>query len=184
MNDNRYRRSRTLGGLATGVFIIILAVALYFSEQFGWNLLVPILFAGAAIVALFVAVSSGNPKAFYGGLHSFTWLLSLGILFSPWVSFWPWILIPVGVSCILGALYTPITTWYDRSGLVANPPPQVRSWPYPSDEQGYQGLPTPPVPGTYQEGGQPYAYPTQPEQQNDQPQAQPSQQEEVLLDQH
>ena len=182
MNDNRYRRSRTRGGLATGVFIIILAVALYFSEQFGWNLLVPILFAGAAIVALFVAASSGNSKVFYGGLHSFTWLLSLGILFSPWVSFWPWILIPVGVSCILGAFYTPITEWYDRSGFVANPPPQERTRPYPSDEQGYQRPPTPSVPGTYQEGGQPYASPTQ--QQNDQPQTQPSQQEEVLLHQH
>lgn len=183
MNDNRYRRSRTRGGLATGVFIIILAVALYFSEQFGWNLLVPILFAGAAIVALFVAASSGNSKVFYGGLHSFNWLLSLGILFSPWVSFWPWILIPVGISCILGAFYNPITEWYDRSGLVANAPPQERTRPYPSDEQGYQPPPTPPVPGTYQEGGQPYAYPTQ-QQQNDQPQAQPAQQEEALLHQH
>ncbi len=182
MNDNRYRRSRTRGGLATGVFIIILAVALYFSEQFGWNVLVPILFAGAAIVALFVAASSGNSNVFYGGLHSFTWLLSLGILFSPWVSFWPWILVPVGVSFILGAFYNPITTWYDRSGFAANPPPQERSQPYPSDQQGDQRPPTtPPVPGTYQEGGQPYAYPTQPEQQSDQPQAQPPQQEETLL---
>ena len=183
MNDNRYRRSRTQGGLATGVFIIILAVALYFSEQFGWNLLVPMLFAGAAIVALFVAASSGNPKVFYSGLHSSTWLLSLGILFSPWVSFWPWILIPVGVSCILGAFYTQITTWYDRSGFVANPPTQERSQPYPSDEQVYQRPPTPPVPGMYQEDGQPNAYPTQ-QQQSDQPQAQHPRQEEVLLPQH
>jgi hypothetical protein len=182
-DDRRYRRYRTLSGLATGIFIISLAVAFYFSEQFGWRLFVPILFAGGAFVALFVAASSRNPKVLYGGLQSFTWLLSLGILFSPWVSFWPWILIPVGVSIMLGALYTPIVTGLYRSGFVANPPPQERSQPYPSNQQGYQRPPTPPMPGTYQEGGQPYAYPTQPEQQNDQPQAQPPQQEETLLHQ-
>lgn len=156
-DDRRYRRYRTLSGIATGIFVICLAVAFYFSEQFGWHLFVPILFAGAAFVALFVAASSRNAKVLYSGLQSFTWLLSLGILLSPWVSFWPWILIPVGVSIMLGALYTPIVTGLYRSGFVANPPPQER----------YQS----------------YAYPTQPQQQDDQPQAQPPQHEETLLHQ-
>lgn len=158
-DDRRYRRYRTLSGLATGIFIISLAFAFYLSERFGWQLFVPILFAGGAFVSLFVAASSGNPRVIYGGLHSFTWLLSLGILFSPWVSFWPWILIPVGVSVILGALYTPIVTWLYRSGLVTNPPP----------------------PRYYQQPYPPYQDPPEPKQQDNQPPAESPQPEETPL---
>lgn len=160
-DDRRYRHYRILRGLATGLFFISLAFAFYFSEQFGWHLFVPILFAGWAFVSLFVAASSGNPRVLYGGLHSFTWLLSLGILSSPWVSFWPWILIPVGVSCILGALYTPITTGLYRSGFVSYaPPPQYYQQPYP-----------------------PYQDPPQPKQQDNQSSAESPQPEETPVQQ-
>ena len=92
-DDRRYQRYRnSMRGLATGIFIIGLAFAFYFSEQFGWHLFVPILFAGWAFVSLFVAASSGSPKSFYSGLHSFTWLMGLALCF--WIGFWPWILFP------------------------------------------------------------------------------------------
>ena len=169
---NRYRNP--MRGLAVGIFIIGLAFAFYFSNTFGGNLFLPILFAGLAFVSLFSAVSSGDPRGIYGGLYPFVWLLGLDLCFL--IGFWPWILLPVGVSIILGALYTPITTGLSGSGFMANQPPpqqyQQPQQPYQSYEQGYQ----PPPPGTYQEGGQRYQYP-QPKQQYDQPQEKTSQQE-------
>ena len=44
-------------------------------------------------------------------------------------------------------------------------------------QQGYQG--SPPVPETYQEGGQSNQYPPQPKQQYDMPEANATQQEEI-----
>jgi hypothetical protein len=185
MNDDRYYRRRRyrnpLAGLATGIFIIVLAFAFYFSDAFRGHWFLPILFAGLAFISLIGAASSGNPRGLYGGLHSFTWLMGLALCFL--IGFWPWILIPVGVSIILGALYVPITTGLYSTGFMANqpPPPQYQQpqQPYqqypPSYQQGYQ--PPPQAPGTYQEGGQQYQYPPQPKQQYDQPQAQPPQEE-------
>jgi hypothetical protein len=181
-DNRRYQQYRNpLRGLATGIFIIGLAFAFYFSNQFGWHVFLPILFAGWAFVSLFIAASSGNPRGLYSGLHSFTWLMGLALCFL--IGFWPWILLPVGVSIMLGALYYPITAGFDRSGFVANQPPPPYFQPYPSDQGRYQTSPTPQAPGTYQEGGKPYAFPTQPIQQDDQPQAQPSQREETPLHQ-
>lgn len=171
---NRYRNP--MRGLATGIFFIGLAFAIYFSSAFGWSFLA-IFFAGLAICSLIGAASSGNPRALYGGLHSFTWLMGLALCF--WIGFWPWILIPVGVSMILGALYNPITTGIYGAGFMANQPAprqyQQSSQPYQSYDQGYQ----PPPPGTYQEGGQQYQYPPQPKQQYDLPQEMPPQQQEI-----
>lgn len=183
-DERRYYRYRnSLRGLATGMFIIGLAFAFYFSSQLGGDVFLPILFAGWAFVSLFLAVSFGHPKGIYGGLHSFTWLMGLALCF--WIGFWPWILLPIGVSIMLGALYNPITTGVDRSGFVANPPPQeYYQQPYqsyPSEPQGYRPSPTPQVPGTYQEGGQMYQYPSQPGRQDNQPPAQPPQHEEMPL---
>lgn len=172
---NRYRNP--MRGLAMGIFFIGLAFAFYFSGQFGGDWFLPILFAGLAFVSLIGAASSGNPRGLYGGLHSFTWLMGLALCF--WIGFWPWILIPIGVSMILGALYNPITTGIYSAGFVANQPPpqqyQQPQQPYQSYDQGYQ----PPTPGTYQEGGQQYQYPPQPKQQYDLPQEMPSQQQEI-----
>jgi hypothetical protein len=181
--DRYYRRQmrrryrNPLGGLAVGIFIIGLAFAFYFSNTFGGNLFLPILFAGLAFVSLFASASSGDPKGLYGGLQGFTWLMGLALCFL--IGFWPWILLPVGVTIILAALYSPITTGINNSGFMAvpptnQPPPQQYQQPY---QQGYQ--PPPQAPGTYQEGGQQYQYPPQPKQEHYQPQEQPSQQQEM-----
>jgi hypothetical protein len=173
---NRYRNP--MRGLAGGILIIGLAFAFFFSTTVGWNFLA-ILFTVLAFVSLISAASSGNPRAFYGGLYPFVWLLGLALCFL--IGFWPWILLPVGACMILGALYNPITTGLSSSGYMANQPPtpqyQQQNQPYQPYQQGYQ--PPPPAPGAYQEGGQQYQYPPQPKQQYDQPQAEPPQQQEI-----
>ena len=124
MYDDRYYRHRyrnSLGGLAVGIFIIGLAFAFYFSGTFGGHWFLPILFAGLAFVSLFGSASSGNPRGIYSGLYGFTWLMGLALCFL--IGFWPWILLPVGVSIILGALYQPITTGINNTGFMAGPQP-------------------------------------------------------------
>jgi hypothetical protein len=178
-DDRDYRRQmrrryrNPLGGLAVGIFIIGLAFAIYFSNFFGGNLFLPILFAGLAFCSLFGAASSGDPRGLYGGLQGFTWLMGLALCFL--IGFWPWILLPVGVSIILAALYNPITTGINNTGFMAGPQAnQPPPWQY---QQGYQPLPQ--APGTYQEGGQQYQYPPQPKQEHDQPQTQHPQEQEM-----
>jgi hypothetical protein len=67
----RHRYRNPMGGLAVGIFIIGLAFAFYFSNTFGGNLFLPILFAGLAFVSLLGSASSGNPQGIYGGLQGF-----------------------------------------------------------------------------------------------------------------
>jgi len=166
-------------GLATGIFFIFLAFAFYFSKSFDSHLFLPILFAGLAFCCLFGAASSGDPRGIYGGLYPFVWLLGLALCFL--IGFWPWILLPIGVSMILGALYNPITTGLASSGFMANQPPpqqyQQTNQPSQAYEQGYQA--PPPTSGTYQEGGQQYQYPPQPKQQYDLPETDSAQQQEL-----
>jgi len=172
---NRYRNP--MRGLATGIFFIFLAFAFYFSNTFNSHWFLPILFAGLAFCSLFGAASSGNPRGIYGGLYPFVWLLGLALCFL--IGFWPWILLPIGVSMILGALYNPITTGLSNSGFMANqsPPQQYQQSNEPNQpyQAGYQA----PPPGTYQEGGQKYQYPPQPKQQYDLPEADSAQQQEL-----
>src|SRR5260370_685741 len=176
----QYRRQyrNPLGGVAAGIFIIGLAFAFAFSHSFGGNLFLPILFLGLAFCSLLGSASSLNPRGIYGGLQSFTWLAGLALCFV--VGFWPWILIPVGVSMILGALYTPIITGLVGAGFLPaiqpnQPPPHYHQPPYsPEYQQGYQPQQQPP--GTYQKGGQQYP---QPKQEYDQSQEQPPQQQEM-----
>ncbi|HXL36607.1 MAG TPA: hypothetical protein VN954_05335 [Ktedonobacteraceae bacterium] len=174
---NRYRNP--MRGLATGIFFIFLAFAFYFSKSFDSHLFLPILFAGLALCCLFGAASSGDPRGIYGGLYPFVWLLGLALCFL--IGFWPWILLPIGVSMILGALYNPITTGLASSGFMANQPPpqqyQQTNQPSQAYEQGYQA--PPPTSGTYQEGGQQYQYPPQPKQQYDLPETDSAQQQEL-----
>ena len=174
---NRYRNP--MRGLATGIFFIFLAFAFYFSKSFDLHLFLPILFGGLAFCCLFGAASSGDPRGIYGGLYPFVWLLGLALCFL--IGFWPWILLPIGVSMILGALYNPITTGLASSGFMANQPPpqqyQQTNQPSQAYEQGYQA--PPPTSGTYQEGGQQYQYPPQPKQQYDLPETDSAQQQEL-----
>ena len=160
----RHRYRNPLGGLAVGIFIIGLAFAFYFSNISGWNLFLPILFAGLAFVSLFGAASSGHPQSIYGGLQGFTWLMGLALCFL--IGFWPWILLPLGVSIILGALYNPITTGIRNTGFMVVPPAN-------------QSPPPQQAPGLYQEGGQQYQYPSQPKQDYDQTQTQYPQEQKV-----
>ena len=177
-----YRRQyrNPLGGVAAGIFIIGLAFAFAFAHSFGGNLFLPIFFLGLAFCCLLGSASSLNPRGIYGGLQSFTWLAGLALCFA--IGFWPWILIPVGVSMILGALYAPIITGLGGAGFLAAMQPNQQP-PYPQEyqqpyQQGYQQgyQPQQQAPGTYQEGGQQYP---QPKQEYDQSQAQPPQQEEL-----
>jgi hypothetical protein len=174
---NRYRNP--MRGIATGIFFIFLAFAIYFSNTFNSDLFLPIFFAGLALVSLIGAASSGSPRGIYGGLYPFVWLMGLALCFL--IGFWPWILLPVGVCMILGALYNPITTGLSNSSFLANQPAPQQYQQSNESNQPYQaGYQTPPpAPGTYQEGGQQYQYPPQPKQQYDLPEADSAQQQEL-----
>lgn len=200
MYDDRYARRQarayrrqmrrgyrtSLGGLAGGAFFIGLALAFALSGWFGGDGFLFFLFAGLAFSSLLGSASTLNPRGLYGGLLGFVWLMGLAILFV--IGFWPWILVLVGISAILGSLIGPITAGLMGMGMYASmqnnqpqqqyqqpyqqqyppeqPPPDSQYEPY---QQGYQ--PPQPAPGAYQEGGQQYQYP-QPKQEFDQPQKQ------------
>lgn len=205
MYDDRYARRQarayrrqmrrsyqgSLGGLAGGFFFIGLALAFALSSWFGGSGFLFFLFAGLAFASLFGSASSMNPRGLYGGLQGFVWLMGLAILFV--VGFWPWILVLVGISAILGSLIAPITAGlmglgfymasqnaqpqqtyqqpYQQQYPAEQPPPEESYTPY---QQGYQPPQAPP--GTYQGGGQ-YQYPQypQPKQEFEQPGTQPPQ---------
>ena len=180
-----YRYRNGLGGLAGGFFLVGLALAFAFSSWFGGSGFLFFLFAGLAFASLLGSAGSMNPRGLYGGLQGFVWLMGLGILFV--VGFWPWILVLIGISAILGTLMAPITAGLTGMGLYAatrnnqpqqtyQEPYQPYQQPYPHEQppaepyapypQGYQPPQTPP--GSYQEGGQPYQYP-QPKLEFEQP---------------
>jgi hypothetical protein len=108
MYENRFIRrihKSTLGGLFAGIFIICLAVAIYlWGISADWFL--PVLFLGLGLASLISFIATSNRKAAYGSLYGIVWFLGLSFCF--WIGFWPWILLPVGLSIILGALAAPI----------------------------------------------------------------------------
>jgi hypothetical protein len=200
--NRRYYRN-TFGGISGGIFLIGLALAFALSSSIGGHLFLPIFFAALAFCALFGSVSSFNAKGLYGGFQGFVWLLGLAFCFL--FGFWPWILVVIGVSCILGTLYAPLTAGLMGAGMFAamqnNPPnqqyPQYQPpyaqepyqpnqqnqpyQPYQPYQQGYQPQP-PDQPGTYIEGDQQYQYPPagQPKQEHDLPEIQYPQQQQEL----
>jgi len=134
-----------------------------------------------------------NARGLYGGIQGFVWMFGLGVLFL--IGFWPWILVLIGISAILGSLIVPITTGLLGLGIFAatqanqppqpyqqyqpdQPPPGYQQ--YPPDQQPYQPYqpyqegyqPPQSAPGAYQGDGQQYQYPPQPKQEYDQPQVQ------------
>jgi len=170
-----YRQRNSLGGLTGGIFLIGLAIAIFFS---GGHFFLPIFFATLAFCSLIGSLVTLNPRGFYGGLQGFVWLVGLGILFLPGVGFWPWILVLCGISAILGVLARPIMAGILGIGILgaasmANQQPQSTYQPsqptYEPYQQGYQPQPPVQAPETSQEGGQQYPY-QQP--QYDQPQVQ------------
>ena len=140
-------------GVAGGIFIIGLAFAFFFSRTQG-DLFLPIFFFALAVSTLIGAFSTYNPRGVYSGLQGAAWLAGLALCFL--IGFWPWILLPIGVSAILGALLKPITTGIGNMGMMAPPlqapyqPPYQAPYPPPAQE---------PAPATYQEGGREFPYP-------------------------
>jgi hypothetical protein len=169
-----------LGSMSGGIFLIFLALAFLVHGFF-----LPLLFVGLAFSALFGSFSSMNPRGAYGGLQGFVWMLGLAFCFV--VGFWPWILLVVGASIIIGALAAPIIAalsglaFLGAANMMQQGPPSYQqpyapNQPYQQPqqpyEQGYQPPPPAspaPVQESYQEGGQQHQYPSQ---QYDQPQTQ------------
>lgn len=190
MNRRYYRNS--MGGLAGGFFFIGLAIAIALSSTIGGNWFLPVFFAGLAFCALIGSATSMNPRGLYGGVQGFVWLMGLAFCFL--FGFWPWILVVIGLSCILGALYVPLVTGVLGAGIFAAmqnqqqpyqanqpyQPYQNPNQPYPAGQEPYQpGQPYQPYqqgyqpsqqPGSYVEGEQQYSYPP-----NQQPAPQPKQ---------
>ncbi len=102
-NVKIYRNA--IGGILAGIFIICLAVAIYL-WGFSADWFLPVLFLGLGLASLIGCFTAPNRKAAYGSLYGVVWFLGLSLCF--WIGFWPWILLPVGFSIILGALAAPI----------------------------------------------------------------------------
>ncbi len=94
-----------------------------------------ILFVGLAFASLLGGFSSYHHKTAYSGLHGFVWLLGLALCFA--IGFWPWILLPIGFSMILGALAAPVMGGLNR-GLPPTYPPYQQGQPYQPPYQSYQ----------------------------------------------
>lgn len=170
-----YRGSRNfMGGIAGGVFLICLALA--FMTGHFW---LPMIFVGLAFASLFGSLSAGNPRATYGGVMGFIWMIGLAVCaaFNFW---WPGILIILGATAIAGTLFRPMMNSEVKTDAPQQPyyqpsqpsqqAQQQPEQPYyqPSYQEGYR----PPQEG-YQEGGKVHPYPEQPHvQEYEQPQAQ------------
>jgi hypothetical protein len=167
--SNPWRKS--LSGMSGGVFMIGLAIA------FVTGAWLPVLLITIGVTSLLGAASSGNANGVYGGLHCFIWLAGLGICFA--FGFWPWILVVVGLSSILGAMRNAIMeaivgvgfgmasnakqsqqVYYQPAQNVSyTPPAHEAESEYQPYQEGYQPAPQPT--GSNQEGQQLYPYPSQ-----------------------
>lgn len=109
----RYHRYRNpMRGLAGGIFILFLIFAFATHGNF-----LVLLFIGLAFFSLIGSISTLNPRGIYGGFQGFIWMLGLALCFA--IGFWPWILLPVAVTMILGAFFNPIVAGLAGSGFLA-----------------------------------------------------------------
>ena len=99
-------------GISGAIVLIGLALAFAFG---GFNL--SIFFVALAFASLIGSFGSLNPRNAYGGIQGFVWLLGLALCFA--IGFWPWILVLVGISAILGSLIAPITAGLVGLGIYA-----------------------------------------------------------------
>jgi len=90
------RQRISVGILASGIFLICLALAFLLGAGGSGHLFLPILFTGLAFTTLIGSISTLSPQGVYGGIQGFFWLLGLAFCFL--VGFWPWILVVVGIS--------------------------------------------------------------------------------------
>ncbi len=184
-NRNRNPAGR-LGGI---VFLAIFFIAL-FTGHF-----LPVLMIALAFSSLISSFSS--PRGLYGGLQGFVWFLGLALCFT--IGFWPWIMLPVIISALLGMLARPIIAALLGLGIFSvlnrnqapqpmytppvqpyQPPPQPYYQPpsqtYQPYGEGYQ--PSQEQPPAYQEGESQYQpYRSTPTPLYEQPQSQYPQQE-------
>jgi hypothetical protein len=158
---NRYQNP--MRSLAAGIFLIALIIGFALKNAWGGSTFLVLLFFGLAFVSLFGSFSTMHRYSIYGGLYGFIWMLGLALCFL--IGFWPWILLPVAITMILGSLFKPIMGGLEGAGFMAAAQAQQPSQqqPYPQQEQanhqqGYQGAPAQPH-ETYQEGGQQYEQP-------------------------
>lgn len=175
-----YRYSNPLRGLAGGVFLIALIIGFSLNNVWHGTGFLVMLFIGLAFSSLLGSISTLNPRGIYGGIQGFVWMLGLALCFI--IGFWPWIMLPIAVTMILGALINPITMglagWGFLAASQAQQPYQQPAYQSQQEQPGYQ-----PYQQGYQEGGQHYP---QPKQEYEQPQAQyPEQQQELPpMEQH
>ncbi len=180
--QRRYQRYQNpMRGLAGGLMILALIIAFAVNNVLGGTSFLVILFIGLAFASFFGSFSTMHRYGVYGGLHGFIWFLGLALCFI--IGFWPWILLPVAVTMILGALYRPIMGGLAGAGFLAamqmqqppypqqqGQPPYPQQAPYPPQQQapypqqgqpgyqqGYQGNPAQPH-EAHQEGSQPQSY--------------------------
>ena len=186
-NRNRYRGpGRRLGGL---IIFVIIMIAI-FGGGFGSHFFLPLIMVVLAFSTLIGSVFSLNPRGIYGGVQGFIWFMGLALCFA--IGFWPWILLPLVISALLGILARPIIAALLGLGIFSalnmnrpaqpmyTPPMQPYQppvQPYQPPQQPYQGYGEgyqPPMqpPPNYQEGGTQYPYPTTSSQAYEQPQSQ------------
>ncbi len=169
-------------GLAGGIFLIGLAIAIWISSQINGDLFLPIFFWALAGSALFGSLGSLKPKDMFGGISGFVFLAGMGVLFLPGISFWPGILILLGITAIVSAIARPLMIALFGVGVMGvtmmnrqpqqpyyQPPQNTDAPPYQPYQQGYQ-----PPAQTYREGDQQHQYP----QGQPQPKYEPSHYEE------
>ena len=159
-----YQQRRPLQGLAGGVFMLFVLLAI-----FSHGLFLPIICVGLGLSALLGAAgSSNNRQGVYGGFLGFVFFLGIAACaFFDW--WWPGIMVTVIVVAILSSfLGTMRGSGWGRFGNaqsqpIYQPPQQPYQGaqeryqppvnPYQGTQEGYQ--PSPPPYGGYQEGYQP-----------------------------
>jgi len=156
-----YRYQNPIRGLGGAIFLVFLILAFAVPHAFYGGSFLVLLFAGLAFLTLFSSVSSMNRNAIYGGLYGFIWMLGLALCFL--IGFWPWILLPVVVSMVLGSLFRPLMAGMAGSSFLNQQPQQT-----PYQQTTYQQ----PIPQTEEPGFQPYqqGYQAQPFYQESSPQ--------------
>lgn len=148
-----YRYQNPMRGLAGGLFLLALIAAFAFNNIWGGVGFLPLLFVGLAFLSLFGTISTTNRTNIYGGLHGFVWMLGLALCFV--IGFWPWILLPVAVTMILGSMFKPIMNGLSNASFLGATQMQPDQQSYPPQEQppqegyhayqqGYQGAPAQP----------------------------------------
>ena len=141
----RYHRYQNpLRSMAGGLFLIALIIGFALNGIWAGHGFLVLLFVGLAFLSLFGSISTMQRTGIYGGMHGFIWMLGLALCFA--IGFWPWILLPVAATMILGALFRPIMGGLAGSGFMAASQAQQSPYqqPYSPQEQ----------PGNYQQGYQ------------------------------